>query len=188
MERMHVCIYSQLRLIRHHQNSGKLSELSELDWSAELTVLFNKGNQWSVSREIVRIKHSAELSGWPIKRSQLTAFFDTHLLHKTGVCNIFDNSFSRIILRHIELENLMKKIYYAWLIDLLIATSKVWPLSSFVNCTWFLCMILHFDPGVKRIFPFKSWLELLPILSMTPTLLSFASTAIYYASISNTND
>ena len=31
--------------------------------SAELTVLFNIGSQWSVSREIVRIKHSAELSG-----------------------------------------------------------------------------------------------------------------------------
>ena len=39
--------------------------------SAELTVLFNIGNQWSVSREIVRIQCRAELSRWRIKRSQL---------------------------------------------------------------------------------------------------------------------
>ena len=37
----------------------------------ELRVAFNIGSQWSVSREIVRIKHSVELSIWQIKRSEL---------------------------------------------------------------------------------------------------------------------
>ena len=38
-------VYSQLRLIRPHQNTEKLRIIR----SAELTVVFNKGGQWSVS-------------------------------------------------------------------------------------------------------------------------------------------
>ena len=65
--------YSQLQLIRHHQNSGKLNYLN-----CQITsLLFNIGSQWSVSREIVRIKHSAKLSGRQIKRSQV--YINGHL-------------------------------------------------------------------------------------------------------------
>ena len=41
--------------------------------SAKLTILFklNLVSQWSVSREIVRLQHSAELREWRIKHSQL---------------------------------------------------------------------------------------------------------------------
>ena len=43
---MYCRLYSRLRLIRPHQNTEKLSELSEV---AELTVVFNIGSQWCVS-------------------------------------------------------------------------------------------------------------------------------------------
>ena len=48
--------YSQLRLIRHPQ---KFRFSVRINQDAELRVHFNIGSQWSVSREIVRIKHSA---------------------------------------------------------------------------------------------------------------------------------
>ena len=55
--RTHTCthMYSQLQLIRHHQNSYFVW----INWGAKLRVHFNIGSQWSVSEEIVRIKHSA---------------------------------------------------------------------------------------------------------------------------------
>ena len=58
-------MYNQLQLIHHPQNSDLLYQ------GAELRVHFNIGCQWSVSRETVRIKHSAQLSGWRINHSRL---------------------------------------------------------------------------------------------------------------------
>ena len=59
--------YSRLRLICPHQNTIFV----RINHRDELRVPFNIGSQWSVSREIGQIKHSVELSGWWIKRSQL---------------------------------------------------------------------------------------------------------------------
>ena len=52
-------IYSQLLLIRHPQNSKYVVQINR---GAELRIHFSTGSQWSVSSEIVRIKHSAELT------------------------------------------------------------------------------------------------------------------------------
>ena len=50
---------SQLRLIRPHQNTNFFVRINRSD---ELRVPFNIGSQWSVSREIIRLKRNNELS------------------------------------------------------------------------------------------------------------------------------
>ena len=67
MSRMWLCLLSVRQCSQHcfivqsttfnrpHQNTEKLRIIR----SAELTLVFNIGSQWSVSREIVQINHSA---------------------------------------------------------------------------------------------------------------------------------
>ena len=51
--------------------TSKFNFFVRINQGAELRVHLNIGSQWSVSREIVRIKHSAELSLCRINRSRL---------------------------------------------------------------------------------------------------------------------